>query len=417
MMSELYITGGNPLLGSVCVNGAKNSVLPILAATIINGGVNEIHNCPDLKDVQSAIKILRHLGCKVERSHDVVTVDSAGFCRYDIPDDLMREMRSSVIFLGPILARCGKAQMTFPGGCEIGPRPIDLHLAALKKMGVRITENYGELICECENPVGCEISLSLPSVGATENIMLFATACRGTTTIVNAAREPEIRDLQEFLAKTGAKIHGAGCHDIEICGSKTRNSASHTVMSDRIEASTYLCACAAAGGKIEVTGVVPSHFAAVSAILSSAGCIIEIGKSQITIAAPKRLSSVAIVRTMPYPGFPTDAQSPLMASLCTANGTTVFLENMFDNRYRHCAELARMGANIRIEGKVAIVSGVCSLTGARVASTDLRGGAAMVVAALGAQGESVISQIEHIDRGYENIERAFTSIGANIIRK
>lgn len=413
-MSELTIIGGKPLLGQVRASGAKNSVLPILAATIINGGENVIHNCPDISDVHSAIKILRHLGCEVKVEDGTIVVNSAGFCRYDVPDDLMREMRSSVIFLGPILARCGKAKMTAPGGCEIGLRPIDLHLDALRKMGVVISENHGEISCECANPVGCEINLAMPSVGATENIMLFATSCKGETRIINAAREPEIQDLQNFLGKTGAKIHGAGCRDIAIEGSETKSNAQHTVIPDRIEASTYLCACAAAGGEITVTNVVPSHFSAVTAILRGAGCQIWAEQSSVRIAAPQRLSSVPSVRTMPYPGFPTDAQSPVMAAMCVASGTTVFMETIFDNRYRHCAELARMGAKIHVEGKIAVVTGVASLSPANLKSTDLRGGAALVVAALAAKGKSVITQIEHIERGYEDISSSFSSLGADI---
>lgn len=413
-MSELTIIGGKQLFGQVRASGAKNSVLPILAATIINGGENVIHNCPDISDVHSAIKILRHLGCYVKVEGGTIIVNSAGFCRYDVPDDLMREMRSSVIFLGPILARCGKAKMTAPGGCEIGLRPIDLHLDALRKMGVNISENCGEISCECENPVGCEINLAMPSVGATENIMLFATSCKGETRIINAAREPEIRDLQNFIEKAGAKIRGAGCRDIIIEGSETKTDAHHSVIPDRIEAATYLCACAAAGGEITVTDVEPCHFSAVTAILRGAGCLITADKASVHINAPKTMTSVPSVRTSPYPGFPTDAQSPVMAAMCVASGTTVFMENIFDNRYRHCAELARMGAKIHVEGKVAVVTGVPSLSAANLKATDLRGGAALVVAALAANGKSVISHIEHIERGYEDIALSFSSLGANI---
>ena len=417
-MSRLIVNGGNPLNGSIRANGAKNSILPILAATIINGGENIIHNCPDLKDVHSAIAILRHLGCRVEYSGGTIVVDSAGMDRWDIPDDLMREMRSSVIFLGPILARCGKARMTYPGGCELGPRPIDLHLDALSKLGVHIQEEGGEITCECGPLQGRQINLSLPSVGATENIMLCATACQGTTRIVNAAREPEIWDLQQFLQKAGAQVQGAGQHDITIQGGvPTRQPTEHSVIPDRIESATYLCACAAAGGEICVQQTIPAHFAAVTELLAESGCQIQVGGQEGRLRAPGRLHSVRPVRTMPYPGFPTDAQSPLMATLCLAQGTTMFSENIFESRYRHCAELCRMGADIRVEGRVALVTGVDHLTGASVKATDLRGGAAMVVAALAAQSASEITQIDHIDRGYDHIERAFAALGADIKRQ
>ena len=417
-MSRLIVNGGNPLNGSIRANGAKNSILPILAATIINGGENIIHNCPDLKDVHSAIAILRHLGCRVEYSGGTIVVDSASMDRWDIPDDLMREMRSSVIFLGPILARCGKARMTYPGGCELGPRPIDLHLDALSKLGVHIQDEGGEITCECGPLQGRQINLSLPSVGATENIMLCATACQGTTRIVNAAREPEIWDLQQFLQKAGAQVQGAGQHDITIQGGvPTRQPTEHSVIPDRIESATYLCACAAAGGEICVQQTIPAHFAAVTELLAESGCQIQVGGQEVRLRAPGRLHSVRPVRTMPYPGFPTDAQSPLMATLCLARGTTMFSENIFESRYRHCAELCRMGADIRVEGRVALVTGVDHLTGASVKATDLRGGAAMVVAALAAQGASEITQIDHIDRGYDHIERAFAALGADIKRQ
>ncbi len=417
-MSRLIIEGGRPLEGSVRAGGAKNSVLPILAATIISGGESIIHNCPDLRDVHSAIAILRHLGCRVSQEGHTVTVDSAPMDRWDIPDHLMREMRSSVIFLGPILARCGKARMTFPGGCELGPRPIDLHLAALRKLGVEIREEGGEITAWCETLQGCDITLSLPSVGATENIMLFATACPGVTRIINAAREPEIWDLQQFLQGIGADVSGAGYHDVRIGGQMAlKKNTQHRVIADRIESATYLCACAAAGGKITVEDTEPSYFASVTQLLEESGCTLQVGADRVTIEAPGQLRSVGTVRTMPYPGFPTDAQSPLMAAMCLARGTTVFTENIFENRYRHCAELMRMGADIQVEGRLALVRGVDYLTGSAVKATDLRGGAAMVVAGLAAQGETSISEIDHIDRGYEKIEKAYAQLGACIRRE
>lgn len=416
MNSRLIVQGGHPLEGTIRNHGAKNSVLPILAATILNGGENILHNCPDLRDVSSAIEILRHLGCRVERSGSDIFVDSAPMDRWDIPDHLMREMRSSVMFLGPILARCGRAHLTFPGGCDIGQRPIDLHLSALSQMGVEIREEGGAIDCRCKAPRGGEISLSFPSVGATENIMLFACACPGETRIINAAREPEIADLEGFLNCGGAHISGAGEYDILIRKGEKR-AVEYTVMADRMEAATYLCACAAAGGDLEITDTNPGHYTAVAHLLQKAGCRIESEESRIRIWAPKRLKSIELIRTMPYPGFPTDAQSPLMAALCLAEGTSLFSENIFENRYRHCGELCRMGANIRVEGRVAAVKGVEKLHGTAVRATDLRGGAAMVIAALAAEGCTEITEIEHIDRGYEEIEKVFARVGGNIIRE
>ncbi len=416
-MSYFAVEGGIRLNGTATVNGAKNSVLPILAATLLNAGENIIHNCTELKDVQSAIKILKHLGCKIKREGKTVIVDSSTIDRYDVPEDLMREMRSSVIFLGPIIARCGRAQLSAPGGCELGPRPIDLHLDALSKLGVEIKVRGGEILCIADKMKGRDIVLSFPSVGATENIMLAATACSGTTRIINAAREPEIVDLQSFLQKTGANVHGAGESKVSISTGISKNCVEHTVMPDRIEAATYLCAVAACGGDVKLENARPEHIDTVISNLRDAGCDIKTNENSVRIICSGSLVSMAPIQTMPYPGFPTDAQSPLMATACLANGTTVFKENIFENRFRHTAELARMGAKIKVSGRTAVVEGVDSLTGASVRCTDLRGGAALVIAALAAKGQSRIDDIFHIDRGYEKIECAYSKLGGRIKRK
>ncbi len=415
-MNVLKVNGGRPLSGEITVHGSKNSVLPILAATLVHNGESVIHNCPDLRDVRYAIKILEYLGCKVARQGNTVTVNSETMARCDIPDNLMREMRSSVIFLGAILARCGKARMSFPGGCELGPRPIDLHLAALRKMGVDICKEGGVIDCKVGRLLGCDIDLAFPSVGATENIMLAATACPGKTRVLNAAREPEIEDLQEFLRAMGIKINGAGSSTIEIEGRCTTHDCEHTAIPDRIVAATYLIATAAAGGDVTVKKMKPEHISTVLSQLETAGCELEICDDCVRVHRSKKLRALSAVRTMPYPGFPTDAQAPMMALATCCNGTSVFIENIFDSRYRHVSELMRMGANIRVEGKIAVVSGGRGLTGASVNACDLRGGAALVVAALAAQGESEIAQIRHIDRGYEKIEKAFSDLGGEIIR-
>lgn len=415
-MSAFLVNGGKRLFGSVHVHGAKNSVLPILAASIINKGESIIHNCPDLSDVTASVKILEHLGCGVKREADTVIIDSRSMNRCDIPDELMREMRSSVIFLGAILARAGEAKMSFPGGCELGPRPIDLHLSALRALGAQIEERSGNLLCRAERMRGCDINLSIASVGATENTMLAACCCDGTTTITNAAREPEIVDLQNYLCSIGFRVCGAGGSTIVVGGKAPLLDTEHTVIADRIVAATYLTAVASAGGDVNIENVDYRHLSTVTSILSEAGCVIQSGERSIRIVCRKPLRAVPAVRTAPYPGFPTDAQAPLMSALLCAEGTTVFVENIFENRYRHVDELMRMGADIKVEGRVAVVCGVSRLHGASLRSTDLRGGAALVVAALAAEGESTVMGVSHIDRGYERLEQSLSAIGADITR-
>ncbi|HPE15562.1 MAG TPA: UDP-N-acetylglucosamine 1-carboxyvinyltransferase [Oscillospiraceae bacterium] len=416
-MQEFLIQGGRPFSGSVEVHGAKNSVLPILAASLLSGGMCRIHNCPRLRDVETSAEILTRLGCAVRREDDALLVDATTLTRSDIPDALMRKMRSSVIFLGAILARCGQAEMSFPGGCELGSRPIDLHLAALGALGADIRESGGCLHCAATHLAGTEIHLSFPSVGATENIMLAACAAEGVTVIENAAREPEIVDLQDFLVAIGADVRGAGGSTVAIRGGKPLHGCDYRVRADRIVAATYLAAAAAAGGEVEICGTDYRRISTVTSILAEAGCNIRSTGDCVLLRRTGRLAAVRPVRTAPYPGFPTDAQAPIMAALCTARGTTVFVENIFESRYRHVAELRRMGADIRVEGKVAVVSGVERLSGASVRADDLRGGAALLIAAFGAEGESHVTGLSHIDRGYDAPEAAFSRLGADIVRR
>ena len=415
-MSEIIISGGKRLEGAVHVHGAKNSVLPILAATILSGSVSVIHNCPRLSDVDATVAILEHLGRRVSREGQTVTVDSSTLDRCDIPDHLMREMRSSVIFLGAVLARTGEARLCAPGGCELGPRPIDLHLAALRRLGADIREKGGDLRCRTKGLRGTEISLTIPSVGATENAMLAACGAKGETVIYNAAREPEIVDLQQFLNACGARVRGAGSSAVVVEGGIPLHMAEYTVMADRICAATYLSAAAIAGGEIEVEGVPRSQLVLITDLFSAAGCRIRAEERRIWLESDGRLRSVPPVRTAPYPGFPTDAQPPVMAALTKARGTTVFVETMFENRYRHTQELVRMGADIRVEGRVAVVCGAEKLHGANLEAADLRGGAALVVAALGAEGESRISGLHHIDRGYADLTERLAALGGAIYR-
>lgn len=416
-MSFYEICGGRPLRGELRVQGAKNSALPILAAALLAPGQSVIRNCPDLSDVTAALEILRLLGCRTVREGDAVLIDASQLTGCGIPDRLMREMRSSVIFLGALLARLGRAELSYPGGCELGPRPIDLHLAALRGLGAEITEEQGRLTCtQGQGLAGRELCLSIPSVGATENAMLAACGARGLTTIVGAAREPEIVDLQGFLRAIGAKVHGAGSSVITVEGGVPLHGGNYAVMGDRIVAATYLAAAASAGGTVEVTGVDYRHLSTVSAVLREAGCDVQSGAESIRLRRDGPLQGVRPVRTAPYPGFPTDAQAPLMAALTRGKGCTVFVENIFESRYRHVDELSRMGADIRVEGRVAVVYGVPRLHGAQVRATDLRGGAALAVAALGAEGRSELTGVHHIDRGYQSLEGDLSRLGAEIRR-
>jgi len=415
-MSQLLLRGGSRLDGQVRIQGAKNSVLPILAATLLTGSQVTLRNCPRLKDVEASIRILRDLGCDARWDTEGLTVDTAGMSGCVVSDALMREMRSSAIFLGAILARCGQAELSYPGGCELGPRPIDLHLAGLRQLGAHIRDVGGMLLCTAYRLRGRELVLSLPSVGATENLMLAACGAEGTTLIRNAAREPEIEDLQGFLNACGARVSGAGSSTVTVEGGRKLHGCTYTVMPDRIAAATYLCAAASAGGSVLLRGAREEHLSTVTAVLREAGCGIVSDQAGIACVREGPLRAVNPVRTAPYPGFPTDAQAVLMAALLRSRGATVFEENIFENRYRHVDELSRMGADIRVSGRTAVVTGVEELHGAAVRCTDLRGGAALCVAALEAEGETHVSEIGHIDRGYEDIARDLRALGAEVGR-
>lgn len=414
---KFKINGGRRLSGKVKAQGAKNSILPILSACVLCRGEVVLKNCPELSDVNSALDILSHLGIKSERQEDNIIVHSQPLKTCRIPEKLMREMRSSVVFLGAILASSGCAEISMPGGCELGPRPIDIHISSLKRLGAEVIEEGGNLKCSAKNGLhGAQISLIFPSVGATENIILASALARGTTVISNAAREPEIVDLANFLNKCGARITGAGSDKIIIEGVTSLENCEHSIMPDRIVLTTYLTAAAVTGGNITVTDALKDDATAVLSLLKQSGCeIIEHG-DEITLSAREMMDPLYIVKTMPYPGFPTDAQAPIMTLATLCNGTTMFVETIFENRYRHACELRRMGADIKIDGRVAVVNGVKRLHSACVSCTDLRGGAALLLACLSAEGESTLNKIEHIDRGYEKIEDTLSSLGAEIIR-
>ncbi|MBP0962986.1 MAG: UDP-N-acetylglucosamine 1-carboxyvinyltransferase, partial [Oscillospiraceae bacterium] len=350
-MSVYLIEGGTPLQGKLALHGAKNAALPILAAALLCEK-SVIHNCPDLTDVSAARNILHYLGCTTQQQGSTVEVQFAANGDHHIPDSLMRAMRSSIVFLGAVIGRYGKAEVSMPGGCELGPRPIDMHLSALRKLGVEIDESGGVLRCSTPKGLkGARITLPFPSVGATENVMLAACTAQGETCLNNAAREPEIADLADFLNGAGADIRFAADGSIRIVGVPKLLGCEHRVIPDRIAASTYLCAAAITGGSIELTQVRPDHLAALLPVFEEAGCSISCGKDWVALQAPKRLSSLGTVRTMPYPGFSTDAQSTMLSMATLAAGTSVFIETIFESRYKQVGELARMGANIRVEGR------------------------------------------------------------------
>ncbi len=417
-MNKIIVEGGKKLNGEISIQGAKNSVLPILVATLLVNGISVIHNCPRLSDVDATIKILRYLGCKVSREGHTVTVDSSNMCRCDVPDSLMREMRSSIVFLGGIIGRMGKAILSTPGGCEIGLRPIDLHLSAMEQFGAKVTTENGFIVCSAEEKgiCGTRIVLSFPSVGATENIILASTLAKGTTVISNAAREPEISDLADFLNRCGARIYGAGDSTITIEGVTHLHPAEHTIIPDRIVASTYLIAGAMTGGTISLRDIIPSHLGPIIQPLRESGCNVCVKGRNVTIFAPKQLNRIKMIRTMPHPGFPTDVQAQMMALTTIADGTSVFIENIFESRFKHIGELLRFGAKIHAEGRMAVVEGVKSLNGANVKATDLRGGSAMILAGLVANGITEITETHHIDRGYEEPEKVLSLLGADVKR-
>lgn len=413
-MSIWHIYGGNRLTGSTRVQGAKNAVLPIMAASVLAGSETVLHNVPDLKDVTITLRILRHLGCTAERDGDTVRIDSRGMNRDFIPHDLMRELRSSVIFLGAILARFGTASLSMPGGCELGPRPVNLHLDALRALGAEVTERGGDIICSAHELKGRRILLPFPSVGATENAMLAALGADGCTTIENAACEPEIADLGMFLCACGADLRGAGTPTIEIEGGKALHGATYTILPDRIETATYLCACAACGGALTLRRAAPASCAGVIEALGQCGCRIRCGHDTISIRRQGPLTACRPVTARPYPGFPTDAMPVLLAAQLGAQGKTSFTETIFENRFLYVQELRKLGAKLSQDGRTVRLQGAEPLHAARLHAGDLRGGAALVLGAMQAEGESTIFGVKHIQRGYDNLEAALQSAGARL---
>lgn len=411
---KYIVEGRGSLSGSVKVQGAKNSVLPILAASILCSDVCEIYDCPKLGDVDTTLEILKTLGCGAVRDEGRVRVDSSSAFGCEIPENLMRKLRSSIVFLGAVTMRVGHARLSMPGGCSLGARPIDLHLKALRALGIEVTEEGGFIETRADDVHGANIHLSFPSVGTTENAILAAVKIKGETVITNAAREPEIVDLANFLNAMGAKIQGTGTGTIHIEGVPSLKGVSYRIIPDRIAAATYMCAAMATSGEIELENIKEKHMTALTNELREEGARIEFFGDRAYIRAPGKPKSADTIKTMPYPGFPTDAQSVFMPHLALSDGTSVVVENIFENRFNVVEGLKLMGADIVTEGRTAVIRGVKRLKGAHVYAPDLRGGAALVIAGLAAEGVSTIEDEGHIIRGYENITENLTRLGAKI---
>ncbi|HLR21568.1 MAG TPA: UDP-N-acetylglucosamine 1-carboxyvinyltransferase [Tissierellaceae bacterium] len=416
-MEIMLVEKSPPLKGTVRVNGAKNSALPILAASLLGTEDIILEDVPKLKDVKIMCEVLRSLGAEVEMlDENVIKINSKDINNHITRYDLMSKMRASLLVMGPLLARLGKTVNSLPGGCAIGTRPVDLHLKGFRALGAETDTQHGNIAASVDKLCGDKIYLDFPSVGATENIMMAATLAEGETIIDNAAMEPEITDLQNFLNKLGAKIKGAGTSTIKIQGVEKLGGTTHRIIPDRIEAGTFLVAAAITGGDVLVDNVIPSHIKPVIAKLKETGVEVIENEDQIRVIGNGKLKPID-VKTLPYPGFPTDMQAQFMAMTTLAEGTSVVIETVFENRFMHADELKRMGADIQIDGKSAIIRGVSELTGAKVEASDLRAGAALVLAGLVADGTTEIDNVYHIDRGYDGIEERLTKLGAKIYRK
>ncbi len=414
-MEAFRIVGGRPVTGECRVSGAKNAVLPLLAAGLLCGGEVRLEHCPRLMDIKNMLLILKALGCRAEQEGDSILLDARNADKHVMPRELSKQMRSSIFMLGPVLARFGEAEFTYPGGCEIGLRPIDLHLSALRAMGAQVREEQGRILCS-GSLKGAQIHLDYPSVGATETILMAAVTAKGDTVLHNAAREPEIRDLARFLNRCGADVRGAGEGAIYVRGGASLHGCSYTPLTDRIVAGTLLLAAPMTGGDVFVRGARAEDMQAVLHKLEQTGCRLSVEKEGVRVRAAGRPKAVRRVETNPHPSFPTDMQAQMMALLAVAEGTSLVLENVFENRFAHAGELNRMGADIEISGRIAIVRGVRRLFGQRVASRDLRGGAALVLAGLAAESETLVDHIGYIDRGYERLEEMLSQMGADIRR-
>ncbi len=416
MVDRFVINGGRPLSGTVRVSGAKNSALKLMAASLLTDRPCRVSNVPDIGDVRIMMEVLRHLGARASFSGGVLELEAGGLSTHQAPYSLVRRMRASIIVLGPLLVRHGRAEVALPGGCNIGSRKIDLHLKGLVEMGVEIELSHGYIEARAPRLRGANITLGFPSVGATENLMMAAVGAEGATRIDNAAREPEVQDLAAFLVSMGARIEGAGTPTLEIEGGHPLGGTEYAVVGDRIEAGTMAAAAAAAGGEVEVAGIDPLFLQVFLNKLREIGVEVEEGRDSFKVRPGPELRP-ADIATMPYPGFPTDLQPPMMVLLSLAGGTSVLTENVFESRFIFTDELKRMGCNIDIEGHHAIIRGGGGLSGAEVYASDLRAGAALVLAGLAAEGKTVVGDIHHVDRGYEDLEGKLSALGADIVRE
>ena len=414
-MYKYIINGGYKLHGETFVSGSKNASLPILATTIISGRTTRLYNVPDIEDVKITLEILQKIGCKIKKDKNRIIINSKDACKTTIPDDLMRKLRSSVIIVGAILSRFKEAKFSYPGGCDIGARPIDLHLQNFARIGIKINENSRYIECKCDKIESKIIDLDFPSVGATENIILASVLGEHEIIINNAAKEPEIEDLAKFLNKMGAKIYGAGSNVIKIVGVKNLKDVSYKIMPDRIEAGTLLIAGAITNGIIKINNVIPEHISPLLNKLCEAGCEVKTTRNSVSLVANKRLNSVDI-KTMPYPGFPTDLQPQFSTLMTLSKGTSIITENIFENRFKFMQEIQRMGAKATVHGKTMVIKGVRKLHAADVESTDLRGGASLVLAGIAAKGTTTVGKLEYLLRGYEDLDKKLNELGANIIR-
>ena len=415
-MDKLLIEGGSPLKGEVAISGAKNAALPILCAALLSKEPLHLTNLPDLNDVRTMLKLLAQMGVKVHReSANSVTLDGSAIDNPVAPYEMVKTMRAAILVLGPLVARVGDARVSLPGGCAIGARPVDQHIKGLQSMGAEVTVEHGYVHAKVPRLRGARLFTDMVTVTGTENLMMAACLADGETVIENAAREPEVVDLANCLVSMGAQISGAGTDVIRIRGVARLHGATHRVMPDRIETGTYLCAAAATGGQIRLTGTSSCYLDSVIDKLMDAGCEITPEREAIRLQAPRRLTAVSL-RTAPYPAFPTDMQAQFMAINCVANGTAVIRETIFENRYMHAVELARLGADIKIDGNTAVVRGVARLEGATVMATDLRASASLVIAGLVAQGETLVDRIYHLDRGYEHLDEKLARLGARVRR-
>jgi len=416
-VAQIQINGGIPLQGEVWISGAKNAVLPILVASLLGDSPSQVNNVPHLQDVTTTMELLGRMGAELSINDRMqVEIDPRSMKQFEAPYDLVKTMRASILVLGPLVARYGRARVSLPGGCAIGSRPVDLHLRGLQALGAQVEVRNGNIEARADRLVGCRISMDTVTVTGTENLLMAATLARGTTVIENAAQEPEVVDLAEFLVSMGAQIEGAGGNTITVEGVENLHGTQYSVLPDRIETGTYLVGAAMTGGRVRCTRARPAHLDAVLDKLAETGADISVGDDWIELNMQGRRPRSVDITTAPYPGFPTDMQAQFTALNTIAEGTGVITETIFENRFMHVQELQRLGADIRVKGNTAIISGVSRLNGAPIMATDLRASASLVLAGLVANGVTTVDRVYHIDRGYENIEEKLSALGARIKR-